>query len=62
MKEFLTDAGYTEAEIKEVMVPYVIVASRKPIGRHIVYGAFILIFGVVGLFFSFRRKTLDGQN
>ena len=62
MKEFLTDAGYTEAEIKEVMVPYVIVASRKPIGRHIVYGAFILIFGVVGLFFSFRRKTLDGQS
>lgn len=62
MKAFLADAGYSEAEIREVMVPYVIETNKEPIGRHIVFGAFLIVCGMVDLFFIFRRKVLGGQN
>ena len=61
MKEYLRGMGYSDAEIRELVVPYVVVTNTESVGRHIIFGAFVLVADIVSLFFMIRRSVNNGK-
>ena len=61
MTECLQDWGYSDAEIEEVMVPYVLMTNGSSMSGIAIAGVIVLALGGVILFFTIRKIIKDKE-